>query len=187
MQGGNPEPADALIDGADGGGGVFCLDQPREDSAFHAAVARQVLHGSGQIAAIECTARGLLVRIVHLGIGRAQKQFDRRLVIAAQEGRAEQMVVAAPAETLLAEIVGHSAFLEPANERGELHHIGRRDMADFDGEAVAAKMAQAQLVAVADGPFDVHVWQMQAHYRSSVTPRMERIWELMAFASFRPA
>ena len=73
------------------------------------------------------------------------------------------MVVPAPAEALLAKIIGHAAILEPANQRREFHDIGRVHIADFHGESVAAEMAQTQLIPVPGCPLDRHLWQMQVH------------------------
>src|SRR4051812_40028171 len=96
-------------------------------------------------------------------MGSAQKYFEQPLIVAANQSRPQQMIVAAPAEALLAKIIGHAARLENLNQRRKLHHISGDHVADFDGESISGQMSEAQLVAMPGGPERLDVGQFQLH------------------------
>jgi hypothetical protein len=103
------------------------------------------------------------VVIVYRWIGGTEEELEYAGAVVAEQGGSEEMIVMAAAEALLAEIVGHAVLLDVADEGREFYYVGWSDIADFYGKAVSLEMAQAEFVAVTDGPFDGHSWEMEIH------------------------
>lgn len=165
LEGGDPQAAQLAIDGPGGGAGAMGFGEARQDSAFHAMPAGVEAHGFVQIVPVERGAGGDGFGIVHAGHGIAQQQTEQGAVVAEDDGGAQLVVVATPAEALVAEIIGHAALFEFGEDRADFHDVGRIDAAYFDGEAVGRQVAEAKFVGVTGGPLDADVGDFQRHDR----------------------
>ena len=105
------------------------------------------------------------MRVIQLRIRGSEEQFQNRLVVVADQQLRRRIIVSAPAEALLAEIVGHAPFFQCFQNRLELDDIGRLDIANLDGKPIARQMPQAQLIVMTSGPEDRQVRNLHGPQR----------------------
>ena len=167
--------------------GRLVLMRRRQDPPLHPGPLGPVAGGGLEVLAVECRPGGLGLLVVDGWVGVAEEDAKQFAVVAADEGRAEPVVVPPPAEPLLAEVVGHPAAADRFHHRPQLHHVGRVDVADLQGEAVAGQVPQPQLVPVPRAHRTVRSGAFIAMTASGVVPQIESTCRVTACASFSPA